>query len=424
MNYLETDSGRVMLDRYLSAKSAASRKGYKSEVTLNWLSTSGASVEMVNGPVLDRYRRFCSENGAAPASMKRKFSMISGFMKYLQKTTKGKIKAPIQKRGELIQYSAGRYVDSESFNTLLAGFRALQNARNSSKAYGNAVRQFFGFIDKQPGAVEMADLFAWKIHLNDIGVKTATIRVYFSGLKAFFNYLKARNKGVGFAVDLPGLSLKSPPRKSDRDIFDRSEMASLLSCMADKGDLLGVRDFALFKMIYEQGLRISEAANFRISDIRSTSGPGADEKAEIRIRDRKRGPSTTMIMESETLAAIRHWMRSSGYSFSPDSPVFLPLVWVRERGYEIAEHAREKRPLSTATIQKRFHVWMKQAGIDPQNRVLNCHSIRHSRATHMIESGAPIYELMEFLGHKKIETTQIYLHSIRQTFEKHVGMYR
>jgi len=263
----------------------------------------------------------------------------------------------------------------------------------------------------------------WKTYLMQTGAKPATVRAYFAGLKAFSKYLEMRNDGAFFSVDLSGLVLKNPRKQSYRDIFTRPEMDSMLSAMSEEGDLLSVRDFALFKMVYEQGLRISEAANFRLSDILNTGETADGEKAEIIIRSRKWGASTAMILEAGTLGSLREWMRFSKYSFSPSSPVFLPIVWANGR-YEIADHARKKRPLSTSTIQRRFHVWMDRAEIVPHGRVLNCHSIRHSRASHMAEAGAPLFELMEFLGHRNLETTQIYLHSVNQSFEKHIGLYR
>ncbi len=426
VNYLETDSGRVMLDRYLSAKSAASRKVYKSEIVqfFGWLTGTGAGIEGVDGPVMDLYRQCCEEKKASPASIKRKFSMISGFMKLVEAETKGRVKAPAQTL--MVRQTtapAVPVVETEAFGDMLAGFRGMLDTRNSRASYTNAVRLFFQQVNKQPGAVQTADLMNWKIYLTRMEKKRTTIRAYFAGLKAFSKYLKMRNDGQSFEIDLSSLSLKNPDKKSKRATLLRSEMASMLSAMKDKGDLLSLRDFALFKMVYEQGLRISEAANFRVRDILNTGETADGEKAEIIIRDRKWGDSTAMILEAETLGSIREWMQASGYSYTPDSPVFLPIIWINGR-YEVADHARKKRPLSTSTIQRRFHVWLRRAGINSNGKILNCHSIRHSRATHMAEAGAPIFALMKFLGHRNIKTTQLYLHSIEQRFEKHTGLYR
>lgn len=139
---------------------------------------------------------------------------------------------------------------------------------------------------------------------------------------------------------------------------------------------------SILMTIYSAGLRVSEAAHLKVSDIDS-------KRMQIRIQSGK-GNKDRYCMLSQTLLEIlrRYW-----YAYQPSDWLF-PSV-------------QKDKPLSTRSIQKIFKKSLKQAGIHKETGV---HGLRHSFATHLLELGTDIYSIQKLMGHSNIKTTSIYIH--------------
>ncbi len=134
--------------------------------------------------------------------------------------------------------------------------------------------------------------------------------------------------------------------------------------------------------IYSAGLRVSEAAHLKVSDIDS-------QRMQICIRIGK-GNKDRYCMLSQTLLEIlrRYW-----YAYQPTGWLF--------------PGAENGKPLSTRSIQRVFKQSLAQASIHKEASV---HSPRHSFATHLLELGTDIYSIQKLMGHSNIKTTSIYIH--------------
>lgn len=205
-----------------------------------------------------------------------------------------------------------------------------------------------------------------------------------TSLRSFHQFLVHRKYRPDNPVELldpPKLPV-SLPRVVSYDAVD-----ALLSVI-DKDDPsgLGMRDLAMFELIYSCGLRISEANSIRIGDYYPKEGL-------IRVigkRDKQR-----IIPVGEV---------AKEYLAKYISEVRPKLLGARFREQTLFV-GRRGSPLTRALIWKRFKHYCNLAGIDAK-----VHTLRHSFATHLLRGGADLRSVQELLGHSDISTTQIYTH--------------
>ena len=138
---------------------------------------------------------------------------------------------------------------------------------------------------------------------------------------------------------------------------------------------------ALFMVIYSGGLRTSEATTLKPSDIDS-------DRMLIRIRGKGEKERHTLLAE-EALQTLRDYYRTYGHS-----------AWLFPGQLPTA-------PIKGRTVQKLFEQARLRADIQKPATV---HTLRHSFATHLLDSGVDITHIQRLLGHKNLETTTIYLH--------------
>jgi len=209
------------------------------------------------------------------------------------------------------------------------------------------------------------------------GLAPATLRGLASAWRSFFRYL-ARDGSV--AIN-PAVGVRSPrvTRKLP-EVLDADEMTALVEVPGD--DAESVRDRALFELLYSSGLRVSELCGVRWRDLDAHEGllrvTGKGSKTRI-------VPVGTKALEA--LAALR----------DQDSPADGdPLV----RG-------RSGKPLTPNGVRARLKKRAQQQGV--WKRVYP-HLLRHSCASHLLESSGDLRAVQELLGHADIGTTQIYTH--------------
>jgi site-specific recombinase XerD len=163
----------------------------------------------------------------------------------------------------------------------------------------------------------------------------------------------------------------------------------------------GHRNRALFELLYSSGLRIGEALRLNLEDIEL-------KERVLTVRGGKGGKDRVV-------------------PFSEAAAAFLRLYIEGERKYFTKFVKREENPLyltakgrmSRDSAELYFQRALKQLGLLEPKRTL--HSIRHSTATHLLESGADINQVAELLGHESLETTVSYTHlgmeSIRRAYK-------
>ena len=175
-----------------------------------------------------------------------------------------------------------------------------------------------------------------------------------------------------------------------RAVLTREEMAAVLDGI-EAATARGMRDRTMFELIYSSGLRAGEAARLETEDIDF-------EKRMLLIRDSK-------------------WGKDRVVPVSKVAAKFLER-YLRERKRQEAKLVFPGRggTMSTDGINKRFQDWARKAGVNRKH--LSVHSIRHSVATHLLESGAGIRYVQELLGHETLETTVRYTHGLFESLKK------
>lgn len=262
-------------------------------------------------------------------------------------------------------------------------------SKNTLEAYGRDIRFFSRFLKgkKVEGAGKEEVLSFFRI-LKDRGYASSSLGRMVIALKVFFRFLK-REKVI---ENDPTLHLDSPKLwQLVPEVLTIQEVALLLS-QIDPQTLDGVRDLAIFKLLYASGLRVSELCSLNIQDVGD---------AALRVKG-KGGKERVVPIAKSALDAIDHYLGK----FREDKEEAL---FISPRGKRV----------DRVTIWSRVKFYAKKAGI---TKTISPHTLRHSFATHLLENGADLRIIQEMLGHSSIATTDRYTHishkHLHEAFEK------
>lgn len=198
-----------------------------------------------------------------------------------------------------------------------------------------------------------------------------------SALRSFFRHLLERGELAGNPAQ--GLRAPKAPRKLPQ-VLDADEMTRLVEVPTDNA--LGRRDRAMLELFYSSGLRLSELCGLRWREL---------DLADGLVRVHGKGGKTRVVpVGSHARNALHEWQTES--AAPSDAPVFP---------------GRGGAPISPRAVQLRLRHLAQQQGI--WKRVYP-HLIRHSFASHVLESSGDLRGVQELLGHADIATTQIYTH--------------
>lgn len=212
------------------------------------------------------------------------------------------------------------------------------------------------------------------------GLDKLTLAKLLSSLRVFFRFLVLEGEVTDNPVDLvetPRVSRKIPR------VFSYQDIEGFLDAI-DVSNPLGLRDRALFELIYSCGLRVSEVVNLELEHLFPKEGV---------IRILGKGDKERLIpLGDEARYRLERYLSDGRPSLASkrDSHLFLNF---RGSG------------LSRKGIWKRFKAICVGAGLEGK-----IHTLRHSFATHLLKGGADLRAVQELLGHSSISTTQIYTH--------------
>ncbi|WP_260295846.1 tyrosine recombinase XerC [Sedimenticola hydrogenitrophicus] len=212
------------------------------------------------------------------------------------------------------------------------------------------------------------------------GISGKSLQRELSALRSLFRYLLRE----GVVENDPASGIRAP--KSERhlpDTLDADQLGRLLDVASEEP--LERRDLAIMELLYSCGLRLAELVSLNLHDIDRD-----DATLEVTGKGAK---SRRLPVGRKALAAIAAWEQVRGQLARPDEQA----LFVSQRGTRL-------RPRS---IQQRLHQWALQQGCR-QN--LHPHLLRHSFASHLLESSGDLRAVQELLGHADISTTQIYTH--------------
>ncbi|MCW8978811.1 MAG: tyrosine recombinase XerC, partial [Marinobacter sp.] len=235
-----------------------------------------------------------------------------------------------------------------------------------------------GFVAWQ--RVTNHDLRRYVATLSREGLSGRSIARHLSATRRFYQFL-LREK---LASDNPALDIRAP--KSGRRlprVADVDQLNHLLDGQPD--DPLEVRDICMFELMYSSGLRLAELASLDLDTVDLRSG-------EVRVMG-KGDKERLLPVGRKAISAIQAWLPYRA-ALANDGEAAL---FVSQRGER----------LSHRSIQARLSRWGISRGADQK---LHPHLLRHSFASHMLESSGDLRAVQELLGHADIATTQVYTH--------------
>ena len=227
------------------------------------------------------------------------------------------------------------------------------------------------------------DIFAHALTLRkQVGARTLARKL--SAIRTFHRFLMEE----GAVGDNPASVVQTPKmRRALPDVLSVGDVGRFLAVIDDPGPH-GLRDRALFETIYSCGLRISEASELRLSDLRTAEGL-------LKVHG-KGGKERWVPVGELALGRIRAYITAA-------RPALL-----RNRKSDRLFVGRAGSVLSRKGIWKRFKEIAARAGLDAK-----VHTLRHSYATHLLQGGADLRSVQELLGHASLDTTVIYAHLSR-----------
>jgi len=213
------------------------------------------------------------------------------------------------------------------------------------------------------------------------GLGSKSLQRELSAIRSFYNYLLKK----GQASANPAQHIKAPKqaRKLPKTL-DVDQLSGLLE--AGASSLLEIRDLAMFELFYSSGLRLSELSALDLSDIDLSD-------STLTVRKGKGGKSRILPVGSKAVTAIENWLQQRTIKI-PASDI---AVFVSMRGIRLGQRS----------IELRLEQWCKKKGIAEH---IHPHMLRHSFASHLLESSQDLRAVQELLGHSNISTTQIYTH--------------
>lgn len=264
----------------------------------------------------------------------------------------------------------------------LSGERRL--SPRTCDSYRRDLVRFGEFLQQQVSgewtSVDAGQIRAYVAWRHRRGAGGRTIQRELSALRSFFNYLLREgrmsvNPATGVAAPKSAKKLPS--------VMDTDSVSGLLKI--EEQTPLAVRDRAMLELVYSSGLRLSELVGLEVNDLNLREGL---------VRVIGKGNKQRVIpVGRHARKAVEDWLVLRGQLAGDD----VRALFVSSRG----------TPLTQRAVQSRFALRARLQGLDTH---LHPHMLRHSFASHLLESSGDLRAVQELLGHADISTTQVYTH--------------
>ena len=253
-------------------------------------------------------------------------------------------------------------------------------SENTSKSYERDLKKLHLFLSdlniSEYSQISAETCSAWVGSLYSQNNNPKSIQRHLSSAKGFFRFLKKNN-----LIESSPFELISAPKSSSTlpEVLSPEDVEQLLNFKPT--NMIEIRDMAIVELMYSSGLRVSETANININDF---------EENKTFLRVLGKGSKTRLVpMGRFAINAINNWLMEREKILNNTDALFLNSKGTR---------------LTVRSIQLRLKKMAVKQGLPP----IHPHMLRHSFATHMLESSGDLRTIQELLGHSSLSTTQIY----------------
>jgi len=257
-------------------------------------------------------------------------------------------------------------------------------SQHTLNAYKRDLKQFKQWLaNKECDDITKADSLHvrnWVASLHRQGISGKTLQRKLSSLRSFYQFLVRKQK----LKSNPAIDIRAP--KTPRNLPDTLDLDTLTQLLEIPSDsILAIRDKAIMELFYSSGLRLSELTHLNIDSI---------DLSERNLRAIGKGNKTRILpIGSKATEALENWLKHR-----------VKIAKTEEQALFVSQ--RGKR-ISVRSVQQRLNYWQKKQGLEQH---VHPHKLRHSFASHILESSGDLRAVQELLGHADISTTQIYTH--------------
>ena len=267
----------------------------------------------------------------------------------------------------------------------LDGMRQTQRRSDKTiEAYERDLKQAVHFFGEETDiqSLDTLSVIGWVRSLSSRRIAGRSIGRKLSALRGVFQ--EAINQRLIKAN--PAADVRAPKTgKHLPHALSPDAMQRLLDSPIDPNDIETMRDQAIYELLYSSGLRLAEVLGLTVRDIQ-----GIPEELKVLGKGSK---ERIVPVGNKARKALANWLekRTEWDNGHTDR------VFITKKGLGV----------SPRTIQRRLDLRAQAAGLDQH---VHPHALRHSAATHLLESSGDLRAIQEFLGHQSLSTTQIYTH--------------
>ncbi len=278
-------------------------------------------------------------------------------------------------------------------------------SNKTQENYGRFLKKFSSWLENnrlshlKPHEFDSSHIWQYRVSLarsidkNGRTLKKVTQNYYLIALRAMFNFFAARD-----IESLPSEKIELAKQKKDKKInFLKLEQVSKLLQGPNTATFMGLRDRTIIEVLFSTGLRISELTSLNRNQFRDDR---LDQSIELGIVGKGSYPRT-VYFSARSVRWLKKYLevrdKLTGPNQAMDGPLFINQKSPRVKIGRLTDRSVEN-------IIKKY---VLRAGLPMSTTP---HTLRHSFATDLLNQGADLRTVQEFLGHQNIATTQIYTH--------------
>ena len=221
---------------------------------------------------------------------------------------------------------------------------------------------------------------AYIAQLHRAGLEGKSIQRMLSAARSLFRFLQREQ----LLTSNPFIGISAPKSAKRLPATLSVDQATQIVAIPTE-DAIGLRDRAMFELLYSSGLRLAELVSLDVLDV---------DMVDDLVRVTGKGAKTRIVpVGRQAHAAIKLWLGQRVQSVAPGEPALFI--------------GRNGRRLGARSVQQRLALWAARQGLAMP---VHPHMLRHSFASHLLESSGDLRAVQELLGHADISTTQIYTH--------------